>query len=84
MLGPLAEDTARTRALRETLFAYLRNDRRWRDTSEELRVHRQTLSYRLRQIEVLTGLNLKKSADLSAFWIAYQAWESTRGSQTAV
>lgn len=77
VLGPLAEDTASATKLRDTLFAFLRNDRRWQDTADELGIHRQTLSYRLNRIAEETGADLARSADLSAFWIAYQAWEST-------
>ncbi len=77
VLGPLAEDTARAQSLRETLFAYLRNDRRWTETAAELGIHRQTLSYRLGRIEETTGLSFTRLADLSAAWIAFQAWEVT-------
>lgn len=83
VLGPLAGQDHRETSLRETLFAFLRNDRRWTETSTELGIHRQTLAYRLRRIEEATGLNLGRSADLSALWIAYQAWESTSGWGTA-
>lgn len=79
VLGPLAEASMAARRLRETLFAYLRNDRRWKQTADELGIHRQTLSYRLTRIEAETGLHLSKSADLSALWIAFQAWDATRG-----
>lgn len=75
VLGRLADSSEAMAKLRETLFAYLRNDRHWQQTADELGVHRQTLSYRLRRIEEETGMNVNRSADLSAFWIAYQAWE---------
>lgn len=74
VLGLLAEENSRATMLRETLFAFLRNDRKWKETAAELFIHKQTLSYRLGKIEELTGLNLGKSADLSSLWIAYQAW----------
>lgn len=77
-LGPLADDSPAMAKLRETLFAYLRNDRRWQETASELGIHRQTLSYRLNRIEEETGLKLARSGDLAALWIAYQAWEATR------
>jgi purine catabolism regulator len=77
VLGPIVEDTPRATRLRETMFAYLRNDRGWAETAAELGIHRQTLSYRLGRIEEETGLNLAKSADISASWIAYQAWRVT-------
>lgn len=74
VLGPLAEGSTRSTSLRDTLFAYLRNDRRWSETAAELSIHRQTLSYRLRRITEETGLSTTKSSDLSALWLAYQAW----------
>lgn len=77
VLGPLAGHLEAEIKLRTTLFAYLRNDRQWQNTADELGIHRQTLSYRLNRIEKETGLNVKRSADLSAFWIAYRAWEET-------
>jgi purine catabolism regulator len=79
VLGPLSESSSRAARLRDTLFAYLRNDRSWVEAAAELGIHRQTLSYRLNRIEQETGLNLAKSADISAAWIASQAWQLTRG-----
>lgn len=75
VLGALAKGDTRSSMLRETLFAYLRNDRRWAETADELGVHRQTLAYRLRRIEEESGLDLTRLSDLSAAWIAFQAWE---------
>lgn len=77
VIGGLSGESQAATRLRETLFAYLRNDRHWQRTADELGIHRQTLSYRLGRIEQETGLSVTRSADLSAFWIAYQAWEST-------
>lgn len=76
VLGPLAATTPAMTKLRDTLFAYLRNDRHWQETAHELGVHRQTLSYRLNRIQEETGLSVTGSADLASLWIAYQAWES--------
>ena len=76
VLGPLADESTRSIMLRDTLFAFLRNDRKWKETAEELFIHKQTLSYRLGKIEELTGLKIGRSADLSSLWIAYQAWET--------
>lgn len=79
VLGRLAHDSSAIRKLRETLFAFLTRDRRWQETADALGIHRQTLSYRLNRIEEETGLTLTKSSDLSAFWIAYQAWVKLYG-----
>ncbi len=75
VLGPLGESTERAAVLRETLFTYLRHERSWKDTSADLGIHRQTLSYRLRQVESLTGRSIAKTEDLAALWIASQAWQ---------
>jgi len=37
-------------------------------------VHRQTLAYRIRRVEQLTGRQLRRVADLSELWLARQAW----------
>ncbi|QIM15395.1 PucR family transcriptional regulator [Leucobacter insecticola] len=75
VLGSLAEHTLRAATLRTTLFCYLRNDRSWARSAAELGVHRQTLAYRLRQAESMTGRSASRSEDISALWIALQAWE---------
>ncbi|MCU1543358.1 MAG: PucR family transcriptional regulator [Microbacteriaceae bacterium] len=80
VLGPLVASTTAATRLRDTLFCYLRNDRHWQVTADELGIHRQTLSYRLNRIEAETGLSINRSADLAALWIAFQAWDATRGS----
>jgi hypothetical protein len=48
-LGGLAGGGARTEWLRETLLVFLRNNRSYADTAEELRVHRNTVQYRVNQ-----------------------------------
>lgn len=75
VLGPLAGQGERVDGLRETLFAFLRLDRSWTRTAQELGIHRQTLVYRVRKIEELTGRRLSNTGDVSALWIACQAWE---------
>ena len=75
VLGPLAERTERAAVLRDTLFTYLRHERSWAGASAELDIHRQTLSYRLRQVEKLTGRSIARTEDLAALWIASQAWQ---------
>jgi DNA-binding PucR family transcriptional regulator len=48
-LGGLAGGGARQEWLRETLLVFLRNSRSFADTAEELRVHRNTVQYRVNQ-----------------------------------
>jgi purine catabolism regulator len=56
LLAPLATDGGG--ALRETLEAYLRHSGKSREICDELFIHRNTLSYRLRKIEELLQLDL--------------------------
>lgn len=74
VLGPLAERTGRAATLRATLFTYLRADRSWKRSAEELGIHRQTLAYRLRSIEASTGRVISRTEDLAALWVAARAW----------
>ncbi|MFE4079162.1 transcciptional activator PmfR [Paenarthrobacter sp. YIM B13468] len=76
VLGSLAHNDPKSSTLRETLFTFIANDRRWNETAEALSIHRQTLSYRLARIRDITGRDVGSSADLSAYWLAYQAWPS--------
>ena len=39
-----------------------------------LGVHKQTVVYRLRRIEALTGRRLQDVGDLSALFFAYKTW----------
>ncbi|MBC7593713.1 MAG: PucR family transcriptional regulator [Kineosporiaceae bacterium] len=58
-LAPLAaHDMRRTSQLVETLRSYLRNDAHQSRTCAELFIHRNTLNYRLRQIENLLRVDL--------------------------
>lgn len=76
VLGELVQPDAKSSSLRETLFTFIANDRRWNETAAALGIHRQTLSYRLTRIKEITGRDVASTADLSAFWLASQAWPS--------
>ncbi|WP_245769363.1 PucR family transcriptional regulator [Streptomyces indicus] len=55
-LGPLiAHDTRHDSSLVHSLGVYLQRDRNGVDAAEELHIHYNTLRYRLKQIEKLTG-----------------------------
>jgi hypothetical protein len=59
-LAPLIEhDEQRSTELLPTLRAWLRNDAQPSRTCEELFIHRNSLSYRLRRIEQILGLSLE-------------------------
>lgn len=87
VLGELAGDEPRHDSLRETLFAFLDCDARWNRTAEALGIHRQSLVYRLDQVERITGRSVRRVKDLSEFWLARCAWradirEGRRGVRT--
>ena len=79
VLGPLASKDEKNSVLRSTLFAFLKNDRKWIETANELGVHRQTLAYRLNRIDNITNLSVSTTAGISSLWIAYKAWEEING-----
>lgn len=74
VLGPLCSQERGTQVLRESLFTLLDHDLAWQSAAAELGVHRQTLAYRIRRVEQLTGRQLRRVADLSELWLARQAW----------
>ena len=77
VLGPLAKLDPQMTMLRETLFSFLDHDMKWKTTAQALGLHRQTVDYRLRQVEVLTGRSVRRAKDLAEFWLARTAWENT-------
>ncbi|MGW1159730.1 PucR family transcriptional regulator ligand-binding domain-containing protein [Streptomyces sp. NPDC002519] len=56
-----------------TLQVFLENGRSWQRTAEALHVHRQTVLYRIRRIEQLTGKRVAETGDLAALWLALKA-----------
>lgn len=64
VLEPLRKQEARQADLLETLRAYLENDLQSNKTADILHVHPNTLAYRLRRIEALTGSHLRSSRGL--------------------
>jgi hypothetical protein len=70
-LGPLEDYAARRRAnLLETLETFIDCDLDRRDAAERLRVHPNTLDYRLRRVEDLTGMKLGRTGDMVLVWLA--------------
>lgn len=75
VLGPLAEENNRSSPLRSTLFCLLDNDLRWSDTARKLGLHRQSLIYRMEQVEKVTGRSVRRTRDLAELWLARSTWE---------
>lgn len=77
-LGPLIEhDRTQGAALLNTLGTFLDNDGNWKATALDLGIHRQTLVYRLKLVEQLTGIKPTTTQGIARFWIALQAGRNT-------
>ncbi len=73
VLGPLLSyDAAHGTALLASLQSFLRHNRSWQRAADELYVHKQTLVYRIRRVEELTGRKLNSTGDVAELWIALQ------------
>ncbi|MNE70644.1 Purine catabolism regulatory protein [compost metagenome] len=74
MLGRLAEyDKTQHASLLHTLRIFLSNNRSWVNTALKLHIHKQTLVYRVRRIEEITGRSLDSTDDVSILWFALKA-----------
>ncbi|KAA0084575.1 PucR family transcriptional regulator [Mycolicibacterium sp. P9-64] len=80
VLGDLMDhDEATQSQLVDTLEAFLKLDRSWSQAAAKLMIHRQTLAYRLKRIEAITGRSTKSSADIATLWMALNALRVSRG-----
>jgi PucR family transcriptional regulator, purine catabolism regulatory protein len=80
ILGPLiAHDAEHGSAYVGTLRAMLQHDRSWQLAAAELQIHRQTLGYRIRQIERLAGRGLTRTEHLAEWWFALRAYDLLAG-----
>ncbi|RQR31480.1 PucR family transcriptional regulator [Burkholderia sp. Bp9143] len=78
-LGPLIEhDRLHDTSLLATLMKFLENDGNWKATAYDLGIHRQTLVYRLKLVEQLTGLKPTSTNGTARFWIALLAGNNAK------
>ncbi len=78
VLGPVLDyDATHGSHLVASLRTWFSHDRSWQRAAESLHVHRQTLVYRMRRVEELTGRRLDRSKDLAELWLALQAAEAS-------
>lgn len=75
VLGDLTGGGRRERELQATLFVLLDHDLKRSEAAEALGIHRQSLVYRIKQIEAITGRSLNRVGDVSEIWLARSAWE---------
>ncbi|WP_233858343.1 PucR family transcriptional regulator [Paraburkholderia sp. HD33-4] len=73
-LGPVIEyDRVHGSELLATLTRFLENDGNWKSTAFDLAIHRQTLVYRLKQIEQLIGVKPTTTDGITRLWLAVKA-----------
>lgn len=78
VLGALRRyDEEHGTALLESLRVFLRENRSWQRAAAALSVHKQTLVYRMRRVEELTGRRLDSTGHVAELWIALRADEAT-------
>ena len=76
VLGSLIEyDDANDTDLVSSLSIFLSTQRSWQRCAERLNVHRQTVIYRMRRVEQITGRTLSETENISILWLALSAYE---------
>jgi purine catabolism regulator len=80
ILGPLiAQDAEHGTSYLHTLRVVLARNRSWQLAAADLHIHKQTLGYRLRKIEQLTGRGLAQTEHLAEWWFALRAHDLLDG-----
>jgi purine catabolism regulator len=73
VLGALLRyDESHDHALVPSLHIFLEENRSWLRASARLHVHKQTLIYRMRRVEQITGRRLDVTTDVCDLWFALQ------------
>ncbi|MGH8880972.1 MAG: helix-turn-helix domain-containing protein, partial [Stackebrandtia sp.] len=58
---------------------FLEHRRSWQATAAVLHVHRQTVRYRIRKVEEITGRTTSETSDVAQFWLALQTRRQLAG-----
>ena len=69
----LAYDSVHGSHYVDTVRVFIRADGSWQRAAAEIHVHKQTLGYRLRKVEELTGRGFTRTQHLAEWWFALQA-----------
>jgi purine catabolism regulator len=75
----ISYDAEHPTELVRSLAVFLEHNRSWLRSAEALHVHKQTLVYRMRRVEELTGRDLRDTADVVQLWLALRALEFANG-----
>jgi purine catabolism regulator len=82
VLGPLHDyDREHGTEFVQSLRVFLEQNRAWQATSKLLHVHKQTLIYRMRRVEEITGRSLGHTDDVATLWLALEADELVNGTE---
>lgn len=73
----IEHDRSQDGELLKTLATFLDNDGNWKETAFDLGIHRQTLVYRIKRIEQLSGFSPTTTRGSAQLWMALQAGIST-------
>ena len=65
-----AYDGAHGTSYAQTLFVFLKNERRLLETADELCIHRNTLSYRLERMKAVFGIDLDSSENKYRYYLS--------------
>jgi purine catabolism regulator len=80
VMGPvIAYDEEHATELVRSLRVFLDHNRSWQRSAEVLHVHKQTLVYRMRRVEELTGRSLREMADVVELWLGLRALDFAHG-----
>jgi purine catabolism regulator len=78
VLGPALEyDASHDARLVESLRVFLEHNRSWKKAATALHVHKQTLVYRMRRVEELSGRKLDRTGDVCELWLALRAADAS-------
>lgn len=76
VLGILIDyDRSHGTDLVESLRTFLQHNRSWQRAAGEMFIHKQTLVYRMKRVEELTGRKLDDTASVAELWLALRAME---------
>jgi PucR family transcriptional regulator, purine catabolism regulatory protein len=78
VLGRILDyDAAHDARLVESLRMFLEHNRSWQQAAMALHVHKQTLVYRMKRVEELSGRKLDQTEDVAELWLALRAAEAS-------
>ncbi len=79
LLGPvIAYDEETDSELMHSLEVYFGANRSWQEGASRLGIHKQTLVYRIRRVEELTGRKLGDIRDQTELYLALRTWQLLR------